>query len=252
MFLKQIDILSPEITLYFKGNLSHSSKISGILTIIVFILIILCSLYFFGELFNRKNSSPKVSSFSIFTEDAGIIPINSSSFFHFISIVKDSHYPEYENFDFTSFTLIGLDTYMQDYELDNNLTKYNHWLYGFCNNDTDTNGISYLITQDYFTKSACIKKYFDSSKQEYYDIGNPNFKWPKLAHGTFNKLNQFYGIVLLKCDNILLKKVFGEEYNCKNDKEIDEIFKFGLIHFNFIDYYVDVLKYKEIENIFIE
>ena len=96
MFLKEIDILSPEITLFYKGNLSHSSKISGILTIIAFISIILCSLYYFGEILDRKGSSPKVSSFSKFSEDAGIIPINSSSFFHFISLVKDSHYPENE------------------------------------------------------------------------------------------------------------------------------------------------------------
>ena len=36
MFLKQIDILSPEITLCYKGNLSHSSSLSGLLTIIAF------------------------------------------------------------------------------------------------------------------------------------------------------------------------------------------------------------------------
>ena len=43
MFLKKLDFLSPNITFYNKGNLSHSSIVSGILSIISIIIII-----FFG------------------------------------------------------------------------------------------------------------------------------------------------------------------------------------------------------------
>ena len=245
MFLKEIDILSPEITLFYKGSLSHSSKTSGILTIITFIIIIYISLCYLLELLDRKNSFPNVSTSTLFTEDAGIIPINSSSFFHFISFVYDSHYPEKQYFDFTLLNIIGIDTYVQDYDINNNLTNYNHWLYGYCNNESDTKGISHLITQDYFKQSACIKKYFDSSTQKYYDIGEPNFKWPEMAHGTFNPHNKFYSVVLKKCDNYILNKVFTEEYNCQNENEIEKLFKFGLIHFNFIDHYVNILQYKD-------
>ena len=144
MFLKQIDILSPEITLFYKGSLSHSSIISGILTIIAFVIIALCSIIYIKDILFRNAEEPKVSTYTRFLEDAGEFPINSSALFHFISIVKDSHNPEDEEFDFTSFNLIGLDTYIQDYITDNNLTKYNHWIYGFCNNESDTIGISHL------------------------------------------------------------------------------------------------------------
>ena len=245
MFLKKIDILSPEITLFYKGSLSHSSIISGILTIIAFVIIIFFSACYATELLNRKGSIPNVSTFTLFTEDAGTIPMNSTSFFHFVSMVNDSHYPENEYFDFTYFNVIGIDTFVQDYQVDNNLTNYNHWLYGYCNNESDTKGVSHLITQNYFTKSACIKKYFNKSTQKYYDIGHPNFKWPEISHGTFNPQNKFYSIIIKKCEKNILNEIFGEEYNCKNENEFEEIFKFGLIHFNFFDHYVNILKYKE-------
>ena len=47
-------------------------------------------------------------------------------------------------------------------------------------------------------RSACIKKYFNSSTQTYYDIGNENFKCPKMAHGTYNPKSKFYNIAVEK------------------------------------------------------
>ena len=157
MFIKEIDILSPEITLFYNHSLSHSSIISGILTIITLVLIVLCSLCFISGIFNRGEEVPNVSSYSMFIEDAGEFPINSSSFFHFLGIMKNIHHPELEEFDFTYFNLIGLDTYTKDYENGDDLNNFDHWLYGFCNNESDTKGISHLINQKYFTKSACIR-----------------------------------------------------------------------------------------------
>ena len=245
MILKKIDFLSPEITLFYNGSLSHSSIISGILTIVTCILIIAGSLFYIRCILNREIDCPKVSTFNRFAEDAGEFPINSSSFFHFVSYEKNYLYQGNEDFDFTFFNLIGLDTYIKDYEYDNDLTKFNHWLYGFCNNETDTLGISYLTTQKYFTNSACIKKYYNSSEKQYYDVGNPNFKWPKMSHGTFNPNKEFYTIILIKCNQDILNSVFGEEYKCKSNNEFEEKLKYGgTIHFNFIDQYVDILKYK--------
>ena len=233
MFLKEIDILSPEITLFYNHSLSHSSKISGIITIITILIIIFCSIFYIKDILNRDKEVPKVSSYNICTQDAGEFPINSSSFFHFISIVKDPHHPEEEEFDFTYFNLIGLDTYTEDYENENDLKKYNHWLYGFCNKETDIKGINDIVTQNYFSKSACIRKYFNSTEQKYYNTNDTNFKWPKMAHGIFNPNNKFYNIILIKCQIEILNIVFGDTYKCKN---IEEIIKFkGNIYFNFID-----------------
>ena len=246
MILKQVDFLSPEITLFYRGSLSHPSIISGILTILTCILIIICSISYVKCIFDRRTETPEISTYNRFTEDAGKFPINSSSFFHFISIVKDYHYRSFEGFDFTYFNLIGLEKNVNDYENDNDLTKYNHWLYGYCNNESDTQGISHLTNQQFFTKSACIKKYYSSSEKQYYDIGNPNFKWPKMAHGTFNLNNEFYSIIMIKCEQDILNKTFGDKYKCLDDDSFYKIINIGGgIHFHFIDQYVDILKYEE-------
>ena len=252
MILKKIDFISPEITLFYKGSLSHSSIISGILSLISCTIIIGISIYYFLILIYRERDSPKVANNHQYIEDAGIFPLNSSSFFHFISLVKDENQLNYENFDFTSFNLIGLETYINFYENDKDLSKYNHWLYGFCNREIDIKGIENLVTQDFFTKSACIRKYYDSSSYKYYEIGDKNFRWPTLAHGTFNPNKQFYTLILIKCEQNLLNNIFDKENTCKNYEEIEKISnkRWG-IHFHFIDHYVDILKYKEpIKNYF--
>ena len=73
MFLRKLDFLSPTITFYYKGFLSHSSIISGILSILSFILIIVTAGYFSLELIEKKD--PKSYYFNRFTNDSGIIPI---------------------------------------------------------------------------------------------------------------------------------------------------------------------------------
>jgi len=46
MIIKELDYLSPPITFYYKGFLAHSSIISGIFSIISFIIIIALAVYF--------------------------------------------------------------------------------------------------------------------------------------------------------------------------------------------------------------
>jgi len=75
----------------------------------------------------------------------------------------------------------------------------NHWLYGFCNKEIDIKGIENLVNQDFFTKSACIKKYYDSSSHKYYEVGDENFRWPILAHGNANPNKKFYCLIVIKC-----------------------------------------------------
>ena len=170
MILKYLDFLSPPITFYHKGYLSHPSITSGIISIFSFIIIIIFAVYFSLDIIKRRN--PTTFYYNRYIEDAGIYGINSSYLFHFISLgLKPSNYTD-DGLDFTSFRVIGLDTYVPPYLESRNLSAFNHWLYGKCNKEKDINGIEDLVKYKFFEKSACIRKYFDAKEQKYYDINH--------------------------------------------------------------------------------
>ena len=243
MFIKNLDYLSPAVTFYYKGILSHSSIISGIISIISFTFILILGIYFSLDLIYR--SEPKAYYFNSYVEDAGIFPLNSSSIFHFISIATVYNGYKNDGIDFTNFRIIGYETYFESYMEDRNINKYDHWLYGKCNNSTDTEGISNLVSFDFFEKSACIKKFFNSKEKKYFDIGETNFRWPEIAHGTSNPNAKIYSIFMEKCQEDTLNLILGDNYHCKNDSEIDESFNTVRIsNFYFINNYINVLNYE--------
>ena len=53
--IEYFDILSPEISLYYKGKLRHSSNCSGCLSIISLLLIIFFSIFFSQDLIYKTN-----------------------------------------------------------------------------------------------------------------------------------------------------------------------------------------------------
>lgn len=244
-FMKKIDFLSPQITLYNKGLLYHTTLISSILTILAVFEILLISINYLRSISNRDIQKPQISSISYFIEDAGILPISSNGFFHFISIAKNRMNPNEQEFDFQIFRAIGFENYIDDYKNNKNLSEIDHWLYGPCNKESDAEGLDSLITQDYFTKFACIKKFYNHNTHKYYDSSESYYRLPQMAHGTSNNNNKFYSIIIEKCEEETLKEIFGNEITCKETtKEMEDIFKYGIINFNFVDEYFEVNKYK--------
>ena len=158
MFIKKLDYLSPPITFYHKGYLSHPSIFSGILSIISMILILIFTVYYSLEIIKRKN--PKIFSYTTFVEDAGTFSMNSSHIFHFFSMSSVFSNFVNDGINFTYFRIVGLQDYYEDYLNKKNISEFEHWLYGKCNNSTDTQGISDIITYDFFERSACIRKYY--------------------------------------------------------------------------------------------
>ena len=179
MFIKKLDYLSPNVTFYYKGYLSHTSIISGIISITSILIIIILAIYYSLPIIERKDVN--AFYFNSFLKDAGTFPFNSSSLFHFISLGELGENYWSEEVNFTKYRIIGFETYFTSYLKDKNLSNYDHWLYGFCNNNSDTEGIGYLIYHSFFEKSACIRKYFDSQDQKYYDTDHPKFRWPLMA-----------------------------------------------------------------------
>ena len=242
MFLKKCDFISPPITLYFKGESSHVSIYSGILSIITIIIVIIATVYYILEFIHRK--SPKAYFFTRYVEDAGNFPLNSTQMFHFIQMTDPDNNQKIP-LDFQAFRIIGFDdVYADDYMNDGEIAKIkNHWIYGNCNNDSDTKGISYLITHKYFEQSACIRKYYDAAKRKYFNTGEEGFRWPVIKKGCSNPERTYYGIIMQRCDKATeFIKEQGPE--CKSSSEIELIIKKSSLSFQIIDHYADMLNYE--------
>ena len=240
MIFKKLDTISPPITIYFKGDSSHSSIFSGILSLIVFFISFYFGIeYVIGFLLHKD---PKVYSYNRYIEDTGEFPINSSQIFSFVQIIEtESNTPK--KTDFNSLRIIGIETAIDLYKENNNLSEYNHWIYGKCNNITDTQNIAHLIGFENFTESACIRKYYNKEHKKYYHTNDINFVWPKLIHGCSNPKRTFYGIIVEKCRNDSMKILSDENY-CNPQEQIIDYIKKSSINLQFIDNYADVLNYE--------
>ena len=217
MFLKKFDIISPPITLYFKGDSMHSSIFSGILAIVVYLIIFIFGVYYALEFIYKTN--PTAFFFNRYIEDAGLFPLNSSSIFHYINLSNTLDQIS-EPIDFDMVRIIGVeDITINNYPFAD-LKKVPHWLYGLCNNQTDTEGIEYLIESEEYFSCACIRKYFDPNTNQYYDTNHKKFKWPSVAHGMSNSNKIYYGIIVEKCKNDDLRTLSGLKY-CKESEKIE-------------------------------
>ena len=144
------------------------------------------------------------------------------------------------------FRIIGLEDYFEFYLNDNNLSHYDHWLYGKCNNIIDIEELGNVIQYDFFENSACIRKYFNKEEQKYYNIGDPKFRWPVIAHGTYNDKAKLYNIIAEKCEESTLNLILGEGYQCKKTSELEynqNSTFYGDIYLYIINHYVDISNY---------
>ena len=241
MIFRKMDMISPPITIFYKGDSSHSSIFSGILTIIVYALCLGFGIQY-GIRF-IKHQNPKVYYYNRYVEDAGEFPLNSSMLFTFIQFLETSSNSA-EIIDFDSIRIVGIEETINLYEDNHNLSNYNHWLYGPCNNYSDTQGISELINFEYFTDSACIRYYYNKDHQKYYSTEDSNFKWPVILHGCSHPNRTFYGIIIEKCMNDTLRSLITEKH-CKTYEAITSYIKTSSVNLKMLDNYADVLNYEK-------
>ena len=193
MFFKKMDFLSPKITLWRNGELSHSSIFSGILTLFVYAGIITIGIILSLDTIQKKN--PSAFYFNGAVEDAGFFPLNSSSMFNFVQIMN-SQTGTLDPIDYDSARIIGLRQVINMYSTsDRNLSNLDHWIYVFCNKDSYIKGIEDIITDDIYNNSACVRKYFNVDEQKYYNSDEKGFIWPSVDKGSSNYKSTFYVIV---------------------------------------------------------
>ena len=242
MFIKKLDMISPPITLFFKGEGSHVSIFSGLLSLIGYVIVVVAAIYYALGFINRD--SPKAYFFTRYVEDAGTFPVNATQMFHFIQ-VSDPSTNQKVPLDFQAFRIVGFDTiYAEDYSTNPAIIEtINHWVYGNCNNSSDTKGISYLINQKYYDQSACIRKYYDAKKKKYYETGEDGFVWPVIVKGCSHPDRTYYGIIMQRCDKAS-KLIQDQGPECKTATEINQIIESVSFNFQIIDHYADMLNYE--------
>ena len=127
MFLKKFDYLSYPLTLYFNNYSSHSSIISGIITIITYLLCFILTIYVSKDFLFKEN--PNAYTYNKVIYDAGSFPLNSSSMFHFVYISPSLNINE------GYFEIFGiLNNYVNIFNDDGHRINFDHYMYKPCVN----------------------------------------------------------------------------------------------------------------------
>lgn len=232
MFLQKLDFISPKLTLNFNRQKTHSSIISGILTIISYTLIGIFSIYTSMDLILKKN--PTAYSFLNVIDDVGTYNLNSSGMFHYIQFVNltDINILNY-------FQIIGLKN-SYTYALHGKREITDHYIYEYCTKDMiDSSNINKIIDESIYYQSLCISKFYNSTSKITINYNDKNFNFPTIEHGASNKNGTFYGIFIQKCQNSSLNN-----YSCASEEEIDFYSLYLTIKFNVISQYINVKNYK--------
>ena len=236
MNFSYFDIVSPNITLYYKNNRKHSSLFSKIFSIVIIMFLLILSMYFSIDFVFKKN--PYSYYYNRFITDTGIFPLNSSSMFHFISFENSSIW------DKNAFSLIGVRVSESNYILIKDINDFDFWIYEKC--DVSDAGIKYKYLVNYtkeFKNGLCIKKFYNSTEKQVYNIYDKNFHYPTLEHGASNPNEKFYGLFIQRC--LPKKKSFFNVSDCYNTSYSDELMMNGSMYsIYFVDQNVDIENYK--------
>ena len=243
MILKDLDFLSPSITLFHYGRRNHSSEFGGILTIFGVIFCFIYILYLLNDLFNYKTLS--LLFYNKYEDEAGKYIFDNDGIYHFIQFYNKNNNGYFGKYD-KKYIRIFISSIASTYPYNMNiLQETNHWVYDLCEENIDNEKLNKKLFDkiDNFTNSACIKYYYDSKLKKYYNKTNKNFIFPFIEHGNSRKDNTLLGIIIEKCNNnSILNELLGP---CGSEKEIKNYLQnFVAFYFSFIDNQVDPTNFK--------
>ena len=233
--LKQLDNLSPKIILFYKGYECHSSSISGIITLLTYIIIAILGLIFSLDLILKRN--PTSYFYNTFIYDIGVYSFNNTGIFHFIEAGDINNMIYYDS----SIYIIGINEYSNVINKNTDLSLYDHWIYEPCNDEHIGNLKDYLNdSETSFYKSRCINKFYNKTTKKIISVNDSNFEYPIIKHGTSNPNSNPYGIFILRCKNHSeLNKTNCDDENISDEKAIE----LDSINIFLIDHYIDVTNY---------
>ena len=234
MFLNNFDFISPNISLYFKEKRRHLSPLGGLLTIIIFFVLIYIIINY--TLFKTYPNSSSLNIYRNYEIDKSFNYFNESGLFHFFWIYNNENLINNNELPLNNFKKGIIRIYMtyvyDKYEYNSlNLKDNDHWVYDTCHNYVDKNDLKYD-----FSYSSCIKYYYNSIDKKYYSIlDNANFKWPYLKENiTDDKNKNFFATFIEKCsNNSVLNELFGE---CYSEEKIENYLSyFNKVFISFVD-----------------
>lgn len=130
-----MDMLFPPITLYYQQKKIHASSISGVLTLIAYIIIFIYGLLYLLRFIRRENST--AYSFNRYVDDVGTYDFKDSNFFNYIQLVIGRS-REVIDIDLNKIEIIGINISLEGLNnMGENRFGLPHWLYGKCDNDAD-------------------------------------------------------------------------------------------------------------------
>ena len=240
MFIKNFDLFSNQITLFFNHNDKHSSIFSGILSLIYFIIILYFCILFSLDFLLKRN--PNAFFYKRYVNEVGKYTLDPNGIFHFISFNSDKQYGI--EIDKRAFTIIGVtenDSIMQE---KNNITLYDHWIYESCD-QVDVMKLKKYFTneiKEYYYNSLCIKKFYNKTTKQIILKGNNDFSFPFLEHGSSKLNNKIYGIYIQMCQN----DTIINDNNCYPVNiilnKLKSILNYGI---TFLESYIDVQNYNQ-------
>lgn len=232
MSLSLIDFISPKITLYYNGHSSHISQIGGILSFFLISLITVITFYIFWDIF----INPKIiSSFAYekYNNKKIYFSLNFSELNHFIQIyTDDGEFSDYDNRNIIIYSL--KDNHTSSFDKIN-LEITEHWVYSNCNKILENNKnffseISKEIPN--YSKSICLRFYYNPNTKQYYEIGYKGYIAPKLETNKFFERKNIYKIIIEKCiNNSFITNKFG--YICNNEYTINNYLNIYSTIFNY-------------------
>ena len=234
--IKDIDFLSPPITLFHLEKRTHTSKLGACFVIA---LVIACSSYTIFLIYNLISHKKMTYIFhKKFEFEAGYYSFDPSSVFHFIQIFAPQSGGYFDKFD--SRYIRAYTTYAQSNLSYSNLDLYDHWVFDTCRKNIDDKDLNDSLFQNVenFTNGVCIRHYYNSSERKYYSLEDKGFKWPHLEHGISQRNNIYLTTIVQKCSNdSIINELFGM---CPSQKEIDDyVSRYLGIYLYFTDTQVD-------------
>ena len=161
--INYIDFLSPPITLFHLERRTHTSKIGGILVIIMSSIIISYISFLLYNVIGHKNVI--LIFHKKFQFEAGYYSFNASSVFPFFQIFSRENggfFDKYNSKYIRIYTTYSYSNYSDD-----NLELYDHWVFDSCqNNDKKDLDSSLFLNIVNFTNSACVKYYYNSTEKK--------------------------------------------------------------------------------------